>query len=64
VTPEQARVLLTARQTPEQRASTYTTAYWPRSAADAAGDFYTKFLPALRTLGAPDAVRLVFGFDG
>lgn len=37
--------------------------WWPTTYAEAAGGFYTRFLPLLQTLGAPDDVRIVFGFD-
>ena len=36
VTPEQARVLLTVKESPEQRRNTYTTVHWPESAQSAA----------------------------
>lgn len=37
--------------------------HWPQTAAKAVRDFYTDALPWLRSLGAPEDVRLVFGFD-
>ena len=35
----------------------------PYSAEDACGDFYLRVIPWLRSLGNPEDVRLVFGFD-
>jgi hypothetical protein len=36
---------------------------WEDTYAECAGQFYTKVIPALQTLGDPDDVRIVFGFD-
>lgn len=36
---------------------------WSESCAECVGSFYTDVLPWLHTLGAPDDVRIVFGFD-
>jgi hypothetical protein len=36
---------------------------WDKTNAECAGSFYATALPWLRTLGKPDAVRLVFAFD-
>jgi hypothetical protein len=63
VEPDEARRLLAANPSPEQRRNTITVVHWSITAECAARDFYTQFMPALRALGAPDAVRLVFGFD-
>jgi hypothetical protein len=41
----------------------YTLVGWVETYADSAGSFYTKTLPALRQLGPPDKIRIVFGFD-
>jgi hypothetical protein len=41
----------------------YVNAQWSIPTAEVAGRFYDEVLPALRTLGAPDDVRIVFGFD-
>lgn len=43
--------------------SYYIAREWPSTAAVQADGFYTDTLPVLRTLGAPDDVRLVFYFD-
>lgn len=42
---------------------TYVHVWWESLYADAAADFYNDFLPELRKLGAPEDVRIVFGFD-
>ena len=41
----------------------YILASWPARAIEACSDFYECALPWLTALGAPDDVRLVFGFD-
>lgn len=41
----------------------YVSTSWTVTYADAAGRFYSDVLPALRRLGPPDRVRIVFGFD-
>jgi hypothetical protein len=42
---------------------TYTRIYWQVPYSEAAGDFYSETLPALRALGKPEDVRIVFWFD-
>ena len=46
-----------------QPSVTHIQVEWKTTCAEAAGEFYTIVLPWLRTVGAPDDVRLVFGFD-
>lgn len=42
----------------------YTEVEWQEPYREAAGTFYSRFLPALQALGLPpERVRLVFGFD-
>lgn len=43
--------------------STYVRIAWSTSYRDAGGSFWSDFVPQLCNLGAPDNVRLVFGFD-
>ena len=46
--------------------NTYANVEWRNNYAQAAGDFYTVFLPRLTQLGREvgvDNVRIVFGFD-
>lgn len=42
---------------------THVRVWWNNTYADCAGNFYTEVLPELTKLGAPDRVRIVFGFD-
>ena len=48
---------------PETRVGIYMPVSIPESYADAAGHFYSRFLPALVALGDPSNTRIVFGFD-
>jgi hypothetical protein len=41
----------------------FTRIEWGVSVAESASTFYTSFMTALTTLGAPEDVRIVFGFD-
>ena len=41
----------------------YTLVRWTETLKEMCGDFCDLFIPALQTLGAPEDVRLVFGFD-
>lgn len=43
--------------------SYYAYVEWPISYQTAAGRFYEHVIPALQKLGAPEDVRIVFGFD-
>jgi hypothetical protein len=43
--------------------SYYAYVEWPVTYKEAAGRFYEQIIPALQKLGAPDDVRIVFGFD-
>lgn len=42
---------------------TYAVFEWEETYSEAAGRFYSDFLPILRTLGEGEDVRIVFGFD-
>lgn len=42
---------------------TYVRDQWSMSVGTQAGSFTERFMPALATLGAPENVRIVFGFD-
>lgn len=41
----------------------YTRVEWQESREQCGGDFWTRVLPALTSLGRPDHTRIVFGFD-
>lgn len=41
----------------------YAYVEWPLTYEQAAGRFYKQIMPALAQLGAPEDVRIVFGFD-
>lgn len=41
----------------------YTSVQWGDTYARCAREFYDNFIPALKALGEPDDVRIVFGFD-
>ena len=60
-----ARALRSVGKDPEaEGAEVHVRVWWVVSYAEAAGDLYTRLLPALRGLGAsPGDVRIVFGFD-
>lgn len=44
-------------------ASPYVSITWGQTCAERAASFYTNIIPALKKLGAPEDVRLIFGFD-
>lgn len=47
----------------EECASVYAEAIWPVTYREAAGQYVTELVPWLESLGAPDDVRIVMGFD-
>lgn len=47
----------------DARIDLYTRVSWIATYAERAGRFYSDFVPALRGLGDPENVRIVFGFD-
>jgi hypothetical protein len=49
---------------PDERLSKlYCLLEWEETYAEAAGSFYSEWLPKLRELGQPEDVRIVMGFD-
>lgn len=57
----ESELVLWARK--DTNLSINTRLQWSERYRDAAGRFYSEFIPALAKLGEPDNVRVVFGFD-
>ena len=63
VTPAKMDLISRGKVKADTGKNVYTKISWPVSYTGAAGDFYTKTMPGMAKLGAPEDVRLVFYFD-
>ncbi len=63
ISNEELRAIVSGTASREDRASYYTLVEWKDTHARCAREFHDSFIPALMKLGAPNEVRIVFGFD-